>query len=613
MTMSQRAALIGMCAIASYLVPCSLNAQTLELKTVGDEIDLSSGANLIQTLSPSVAYNSVDDEYMVVWLDGRNQNTTSNDIFAQRVSASGILKGGNTQLSHAPGSQSDPAVVHNTTRNEYLVAWKTQQAGFFNNGFGTRVSADGFPIGSDFFILGENSFGGDELSAAYNQATNEYLVTGRGSSILGRRISDTGSLLGDSEIVVNTTGVGAPNGHVAYNPNTNEYLATWADVVTRDLRGQRISSAGGLLGPVILISPSLGSSPPTRPDMAFDPGNDRYLVVFGAPALQDAIVGQFVSSSGQLIGSNFTIATNLPHFVSPEIAFSSVDDAFVLVWHEENFDLFQSDIIGQLVFGDGTLAPDPLVISSGTTLASFPSLAYNSSTGGFLVAWSTWQPDVVGRRVRIGEPSNQVPVAFAGFDQIVECESAAGTPVTLNGSGFDADDDQLTYLWTFDGDSVSDEQSFTAPLPRGMTTFDLVVNDGQVDSDPDAVTVTVEDTTAPELTVSLSPDVINANNHKLVGVTATVTAVDTCDVAPRIELLSVSSSDPDDGTGDGDTANDIQNAELGSDDTEFSVRAERAGTEDGRDYTVTYRATDTSGNFTDASATVTVPHDNSGS
>jgi hypothetical protein len=48
---------------------------------------------------------------------------------------------------------------------------------------------------------------------------------------------------------------------------------------------------------------------------------------------------------------------------------------------------------------------------------------------------------------------------------------------------------------------------------------------------------------------------------------------------------------------------------FGTPDNAFDLRAKRLGTGNGRVYTVTYTATDASGNSAIASATVTVPHD----
>jgi sialidase-1 len=52
---------------------------------------------------------------------------------------------------------------------------------------------------------------------------------------------------------------------------------------------------------------------------------------------------------------------------------------------------------------------------------------------------------------------------------------------------------------------------------------------------------------------------------------------------------------------------DVQGAEIGTDDRTFSLRAERGERGAERAYTITYRATDRSGNTTDTSATVVVP------
>jgi hypothetical protein len=119
------------------------------------------------------------------------------------------------------------------------------------------------------------------------------------------------------------------------------------------------------------------------------------------------------------------------------------------------------------------------------------------------------------------------------------------------------------------------------------------------------------DTTPPEISVTVSPDTLWPPNHKMVDIVATVTVSDDSDPDPCVILASVTSSEPDDakGNGDGNTVNDIQGADIDTEDYEFQLRAERAGKGDGRVYTITYTATDASGNSASASATVVVPHD----
>jgi uncharacterized repeat protein (TIGR01451 family) len=132
------------------------------------------------------------------------------------------------------------------------------------------------------------------------------------------------------------------------------------------------------------------------------------------------------------------------------------------------------------------------------------------------------------------------------------------------------------------------------------------------DPDPanDSATVSFDvcDATPPQLSVELTPNVLWPPNHMLVKVTATVTASDDSGLEPSVSLVSVTSNEPDNGLGDGDTANDI----VIKDDTTLKLRAERSGLGDGRIYTVTYEAVDACGNATQASATVTVPKSQGG-
>jgi hypothetical protein len=184
-------------------------------------------------------------------------------------------------------------------------------------------------------------------------------------------------------------------------------------------------------------------------------------------------------------------------------------------------------------------------------------------------------------------------------DVTVEQETADGTVVALTATAIDACDADPTIT----NDTL-------AIYPLGTTTVTFTATDFSGNSASCSMTVTVVDTTAPDITVTVSPDTLWPPNHKMVNIVATVTVDDICDADPTVVLTSITSDEPDNdiGIGDGNTTNDIQ-AGIGTEDYEFQLRAERAGTGDGRVYTITYTATDASGNEASADATVVVPHD----
>jgi hypothetical protein len=226
---------------------------------------------------------------------------------------------------------------------------------------------------------------------------------------------------------------------------------------------------------------------------------------------------------------------------------------------------------------------------------------FDGGTIGYEPAWRC----IMGTGNKL---ASQRPFADAGPDQTVECQANGGAQVELDGSGSnDLDCDVLSYLWTgpFGEMSVRKPMLF---LPVGTHAAELVASDIWRPSFPDTTSISVVDTIPPSLQVTLTPTSIWPPNHRLVRIDAVVTAADTC-TPPHVVLTSITSDQPDDGTGDGDTAGDIEDAQVDTLDRSFLVRAERSGGDkNGRTYTVTYTATDASGNKTNASATVHVPH-----
>lgn len=207
------------------------------------------------------------------------------------------------------------------------------------------------------------------------------------------------------------------------------------------------------------------------------------------------------------------------------------------------------------------------------------------------------------------------PVANAGPDVVVGCAGQSGTPINLNGMGSSIGS-EFTYLWTAPGVSFNSPTSLTpiGTFPVGTTTATLTVTStdpasGATATASDTVDVTVTDTTPPMVLATADPSQLWPPNHKLHDIHVSVLSFDACDAEPAIELVSISSSEADNGQGDGNTSGDIQGADVGSDDRDFALRAERSGPGSGRVYSALYRATDLAGNTSDSLVLITVPHD----
>lgn len=201
--------------------------------------------------------------------------------------------------------------------------------------------------------------------------------------------------------------------------------------------------------------------------------------------------------------------------------------------------------------------------------------------------------------------NNHEPVANAGPDQSAPVKTDGMTAVTLDGSdSYDSDGDQITYSWSWNDGAAIGENPIIL-LPFGKNLVRLVVNDGIANSE-DTVMIEVVDTTPPSInSVAVSPNTLWPPNHKMVSAQVTVSVSDNLDPNPSCKITSISSSEPVNGIGDGDTAPDW---EITGDLT-AKLRAERSGTDTKRVYTMNGECKDAAGNSAPWSTTVTVPHD----
>ncbi|OPY75813.1 MAG: hypothetical protein A4E65_03409 [Syntrophorhabdus sp. PtaU1.Bin153] len=200
---------------------------------------------------------------------------------------------------------------------------------------------------------------------------------------------------------------------------------------------------------------------------------------------------------------------------------------------------------------------------------------------------------------------NTPPVANAGPDQTAEAGNGCMASVTLNGTGSsDPDGDTLTYTWTGSFGTASGPTP-QVKLSLGVHVVTLTVSDGKGGVASDGVTITVRDTTSPAIiAVNASPNIINSSDHKLLKVSVAAPVSDHCDPAPSCRIVSVSSNEPVDGLGDGDTTPDW----VIIDDSTLNLRAERSGTGTGRIYTIRVTCEDDFGNTSVAYTLVRVPH-----
>jgi hypothetical protein len=249
---------------------------------------------------------------------------------------------------------------------------------------------------------------------------------------------------------------------------------------------------------------------------------------------------------------------------------------------------------------------DPSTTGACGPIACVPASGSFFPVGTTTVTCTAASGDVCNFSVTVND--TEAPAIVCRPDTTVECMTTGGTAVTdpaIQGwlAGVTASDN-------CPGVSVgNDAPAFFAV--NTTTTVTFTATDAAGNTNTCTADLSIVDTTPPVITVAMR-EVLWPPNHKMVDITPTVVVTDICDPNPTFVLVSITSNEPDNDIGDGNTVDDIQFETLGTDDVAFQLRSERRGGGDGRKYRVIYTASDADGNTASNTTFVCVPHDQSG-
>jgi hypothetical protein len=358
---------------------------------LGSDIPISTFPNP-QSL-PRPAYNPDLNQYLVVWSDDRDDQSNGYDIWGVRVRADGTLADqGNFHLSNAPGDQFEPITAYSTASHQYLVAWSDRRSNEMDI-YGLRLNGLGFPLGAEFGISAAEE-AHEEPDVAFNSDDHEYLVvwadgrSGDGTTaIWAQRYDRSGRPLGQN-FAVREEGHSLTAPVVTYNLVDNNYLVVWEDIAEEDVEGQLVSAQGSLLGFAFNVSEG---NPSDSAAVAFNYSLNNYLVVyrcFDAVTGYD-ICGREISAEGQAPDHAFPIRNNEGDQGLPDVAYDPTDGNYVVVWQSEQDD--EGDVYARLVGPAGGGVGGVYLVEQAADAQTQPVIAWNSSAGEFLVVWTDYR------------------------------------------------------------------------------------------------------------------------------------------------------------------------------------------------------------------------------
>jgi len=278
----------------------------------------------------------------------------------------------------------------------------------------TAVATDEFPVA----VGRDSTMSGGAAYGGYNGIVAVMGDTLSQFNITAQLISYPNALLGP-RISLGRTGV-FPGATPIFD-DTN-YLLVWKEF-SGDFNGQFIDTSGGMVGPCFTIATGASTE---RPGSGIAMSDTAFLVVF--VKTDGYLYGQRINKSGVLLGGQIQISANHAREVS--LAYDGAN--FLVAWVEDISDS-DKDIYGQFVSAAGSLVGGNFLIDGGPNLSDNPtSLAFDGTR--YLLAYhevpDTTQPwTLVGRFIT---------TAGTIEDSIVICDSTKNP--AFPSVAFDGDD-----------------------------------------------------------------------------------------------------------------------------------------------------------------------------
>ena len=249
------------------------NGGAVQVVTSPFVVSQSANAKLSSS-APGVAYSSAANEFLVAW----TEFSPTTNIKGQRIASDGAKAGGEITIAATSLWEGLPSLTYNSVQDEYLVVYYFETSS--NNVGAQRVKA-----GTGALIGGRNTLATSSFDqypeVAYNSATNQYLAVTWGYSgnawmLRGRLADGNAASVGSTSLPLAVSGGGDGIG-LAYNPASNTFLAVYLSQKNDEIWGTEITS-NGVPTTQFQVTVS-GTTLATQPRAAGSSSSGRWLTV----------------------------------------------------------------------------------------------------------------------------------------------------------------------------------------------------------------------------------------------------------------------------------------------------------------------------------------------
>jgi hypothetical protein len=418
-------------ALVCILMACMFTAcSESNMEFLSSKIQIAANPNLAEWI-PRIAYNSVDDEFLVVWTEQGVRapgESSKYAIFAQRFSSDGENIGEHFGPAGPPVNKIIllPTPEYNMFSNQYFMAYTMSGDGFDEHGALFSNTGD---IIKQPFAISERPKSQMHSRVAFNSRKRQFFVVYNSSEsgspdIKGVILDENGAPVTD-ELLINDTKGDQYNPYVAYNPANDTYLLNWEDFrnvptweQNGEIYGALLDGNGKVLVNDIAMIDDFGTADEGDQrlnEISYNPDRNEFLATWSdtAPSLDHAGVrGRFITADGKLSGPIFTVADTTGPQIFQHTIYSSLRKKYFVLWEDGRNEedptggwknITDLDIYGKWMSADGKTFSDEVVFCEEPGIQRYSSLSYAEKSDRMLVAWQ----DIVDEDLTLGETDDQ--------------------------------------------------------------------------------------------------------------------------------------------------------------------------------------------------------------
>ena len=426
--MSQRK--LAAAAVVILLVGSLSGCMEDNMSFLSTKIEIAANPNLAEWI-PRMAYNSVEDEFLVVWTEQgvRVQGEASlYGIAAQRFTSSGEKIGGIISPAGDPLNKIIllPTPEFNQFTKEYFLGYTMSGDGF--DEYGAIISNTGDIIKQPFVISAKPK-SQMHTRMAFNTQKRQYFVVYNSSEsgspdIKGVIVAEDGTPV-TGELMINDSQGDQYNPYIVYNPRDDRYLVNWEDfrnVPTWEQNGEiygALLDSDGIVrvNDIAMIddfnTPEEGDQ--RLNEISYNPDKNEYLATWSdtSPVLENVGVrGRFITSEGELGGPIFTVVDTIGPQIFQHTVYVPNKKKYFILWEDGRnqadpsggwSNITDLDIYGQWMSSNGKLFSKEVVFCKEPGIQRYSSLGYADNSDRILVTWQ----DIVDEDLTLGETDDQ--------------------------------------------------------------------------------------------------------------------------------------------------------------------------------------------------------------